>query len=238
VLRELRRNGRQRARYRFAVNAGAEFVTTRDGRSFAVTWRTRSRPRGTIVTLHGFKSTALDDFARWHKYARRNNYALVAFQWRRGLPSTAPKYGEGAIYANISRLLAARGIRRGSVLFHGWSTAAIRAYGVTAIDRRRGRWFAASVANAGAPDAVATGRAGRAFSGSRWIMFCAGRDPNPNYSGCPAMRRAARYVERNGGRILRFIRDAGAGHSGFLGRARNVTAALRVFDGLLPRRQP
>lgn len=224
---------RDRASYRVAQRDGARVRVWLGGRAFTAFSPGALRPAAVIVTLHGFKSTAFEQYAEWAPYARRHGYGLLSLQWRTGFDRRAKSLSGGAIYSIVARALGSAGVRRGRALLHGYSSAAFRTYGVTALDRRRHRLFAVTIANAGAPDSgypsreLVRGR--QPFRGSTWVMFCGGRDPHPDFTGCPAMRRARSYVRARGGVVARFIVDPRAGHSGFMQRRSNVESALAVF---------
>lgn len=224
---------RDRASYAVARRAHARVHVWSGGRAFTVFSPGTRRPAAVIVTLHGFKSTAFEQYAEWAPYARRHGYGLLSLQWRTGFDRRAKFLSGGAIYSIVSRALRSEGVRRGRALLHGYSSAAFRTYGVTALDRRRHRLFGVTIANAGAPNPGYPSRElvrGRhPFRGSTWVMFCGGRDPHPDFTGCPAMRRARSYVRARGGAVARFIVDPRAGHSGFMQRRSNVESALAVF---------
>lgn len=227
--------------YRAALRDGGRVVPFRDGRSFAVVAGARTSPRTAIVTLHGYKSTAFDQFEAWHPYAARHGWGLIALQWRRGFTRRAFSYSPAAIYAEAARLLAAQGVGRRHALLHGYSSGGIRTYGMTALDARGHRFFGLSIANAGAAlkdfplrSTIVGGRLGRRpLAGSHWVLYCGGRDPHPTYTGCPVMRASARFVTRYGGQVVRLLVDPRAGHGGFLEHPANVETALGDFERVL-----
>ena len=71
------------ARYQFAVDQGAQFVPTSDGRSFSILWYPPDAPAAAplIVTLHGSSSWAFDELFLWREQAARFGYGVLALQW-------------------------------------------------------------------------------------------------------------------------------------------------------------
>jgi hypothetical protein len=120
------------------------------------------------------------------------------------------------------------------VLLHGFSQGSHEAFALTRIDREGPRLFAMTLAESGGDGARGTG--GAELSDTRWDMYCAGRDPWPNLSGCPAMRRARTEVTADGATVSRFLVDPPAHHGGFLHNAGDVELVLRDFAGALGRR--
>jgi hypothetical protein len=73
-----------------------------------------------------------------------------------------------------------------------------------------------------------------AFAASRWDIYCAGRDPWPQLSGCPAMRHARAYLQASGATIGRFMVDPAAHHGGFLLNRPDVESVLGDFARVAP----
>jgi hypothetical protein len=61
------------------------------------------------------------------------------------------------------------------------------------------------------------------------VLFCGGRDPDPNLTGCPVMRRTRSKIVARGGKIARFIVDPRSSHGGFYENVANTRAALDLF---------
>jgi hypothetical protein len=237
ILREAkRRDARALAQAR---RRGAVVKVTGDRRSYYVLRVARGGPtRPVILTLHGYKSYAPGQFMKWYPEAAARDYSLLSLQWKLGATRfLSPRQ----IYNAARGALRRMGARPGKVLLHGYSSAALRTYQMTAFDRRAARWFALSIADAGGtfstfqPNrAVFGGAMGRRpLAGSRWVLFCGGRDPHPTYTGCPVMRKASRDIRRTGGRVEALIRDPRAGHAGFQENPANERRALAIFRRLV-----
>lgn len=224
-------------RYAFAVDSGATFVLSPNRKAYSVQWTPPGRVRGTLVTLHGDTSTAVDQFFLWQRIAARRGLRLVSIQWTYGSGQKAGRYDPAGLYRYIAATLKRIGVKPGTAILHGFSTAAIRTYALAAYDRRAGRYFGLIIANSGSafpsfPEnrALLRGAFGsRPLAGTRWAMFCGGKDPNPQYSGCPSMRRSATFVRSLGGRVVLFIADRQAGHGGLLAKPGNADRALSAF---------
>src|SRR5947207_2943591 len=67
------------------------------------------------------------------------------------------------------------------------------------------------------------------LGGTDWDIYCAGRDPWPNLSGCPSMRRADADLKASGATVTHFMVDPPAGHGGFLKNPKDVDLVLADF---------
>jgi len=222
--------------FRAARAAGARIANTPDGRSFYVEYPRTGGGGKTIVSFHGYLSTAFDDYTHWAAEAKRRGIRVIAIQWRLG-KHRSDSYTPTQMYTQARTLLRRAGVKPGDALVHGYSSAASRMYGLAYIDRRNSRLFSLAIANAGGAlpgypgyDQVFGAPAGRkTLAGTRWILFCGGRDPDPDLTGCPVMRRSRAKVAARGGQILRFIQDPRASHGGFYENQANTRAALDLF---------
>jgi hypothetical protein len=223
--------------YRAARAAGAHIATTPDGRSFYVQSPLTAGGGGkTIVTFHGYLSTAFDDFVHWQAEAKRRGIRVIAIQWRLGKHS-ADSFTTAQMYAQARSLLRRAGVVPGDALVSGYSAAASRLYGLEYLDLHGGRLFSLAVANAGGalpgysgyPQVFGAPAGRRTLRGSRWILFCGGRDPDPNLTGCPIMRRTRAKIVSRGGEIARFIVDPRANHGGFYENQANTRSALDLW---------
>ncbi len=238
------------AKYQFAIDHGAQIQPTTDGRSFYLVWLPPGAEAGKvpmIASLHGSTSWAFDEIQLWHDAALEAGCGVIALQWwfanGDGIDSY---YLPGELNREMNAAIQAVGVTPGSILLHGFSRGSANIYGVAAADRAsQNRYYAMVVANSGGASLdfppnidIINGKQGyNVFSGTYWVLFCGGKDPNPDRDGCPAMRRTAAWVERYGGVIDLLIEDANAGHGGFHQTPAHVKAALDEFLHLLETRK-
>jgi hypothetical protein len=232
-------------RYRFAIEKGAQILATPDNKSFALLWYppevNASAKPPMIVTLHGHGVWAFDEFFIWYPYALARGYGILALQWWFGGGERVNDYySPNELYPIISCILQSQKVPADKNLLHGFSRGSAVIYAMTALDRANDKYFKLTIANAGGaiqdypPNVdINTGKFGASpFSGTHWLLFCAGRDPNPG-STCSEMRRTRDWLTQLGGAIDLFIDDPNADHGGFHRTPAHVNAALDLFAQLL-----
>lgn len=228
-------------RYDFAVAKNSEIRNTTDNKAFTIWWQpSTSAPTGVIVTLHGHGSYATDEFYLWQPYLQARGYAILALQWWfGGGETTADYYQPQEMYPIIASLLKEKGVKPGTVLFHGYSRGSANSYGVTALDTSSGnRYFNMILSNAGGAASgyppnqqiVAGAYGALPFSGVQWVMYCGQLDPDPTINGCPAMSAARDWVIKYGATFKLLIDDPVGDHGGFMTNSANVVTALGQFD--------
>ena len=78
--------------------------------------------------------------------------------------------------------------------------------------------------------AIVEGRFGpRPLAGTRWVTACGDRDPEPERSGCPGMRRAGNWLRKQGAQLVLAIEDPNTGHGALQLDPRNVARMLDTF---------
>jgi hypothetical protein len=232
--------------YRFAVEKGARFVPTSDGRAFVLIWMPPGSDPATtpiLATLHGHDAWAFDEYSVWYNVASAQGVGIVALQWWFGTgDGPGDYYAPNELNREFTRALQALGTPPGMAVLQGFSRGAANVYGVAAYDRNGGsRYFALTVAVAGkaSPDFpvnrdLVAGKFGSApFAGSHWGMYCGEKDPTPDRDGCPGMREAERFVTGLGGSVDLFIDDPLGDHGGFSKTTSNQTRVLDLFAQLL-----
>lgn len=225
--------------YRLARSQGAEIRETADGKTFYVYKRGTLNPRAVVVTLHGAKSTAFDQYEFWAGQTLPRGYGLLSIQWRVGFDGTSFKYSPAWILGTAARVLAREGVPPGRALIQGYSYGAFYTYGVMALDQRGRRRFSLAIANAGTAvrdfplkREINTGRYGpRPFRGTEWILYC-GRNDHTT-TGCPQTFATRSYLRRKGAGTVQVIAGANRGHSGFFRTAGPMKLALDTFAAKL-----
>lgn len=233
-------------RYEFAVEQGAQFAPTPDGKSFYVLWTppgfSKAQLRPMIITLHGHASWAFDEFFLWYPYAEQRGYGIMALQWWFGGGEAIHDYYlPQEMYPVFERVLLDLAIAPGTALLHGFSRGSANSYALTALDRQQRQFIGLTISNAGglardfAPNLdILNGRFGAMpFQGAHWVMYCGGQDPNPDRDGCQAMQAARDVVTGYGAIVDLFIQDPTGDHGGFQRNPANVNQALDVFDRLI-----
>lgn len=231
-------------RYNYALEQGAKFIPTPDGKAFFILWkpeeqRSLSACPPFIVTLHGHSSWATDEFYLWHKSAQKHGYGIIALQWwLGGGDSTMDYLSPQEIYRYIESALRHEGAERKKSILHGFSRGSANSYAVAALDNQPGnQFFRLIVSNAGGfmkdfpPNAdIISGVFGKSpFSGLYWAMYCGTSDENPSRDGCIAMEQAKTAVESFGGKVLILIKEPNADHGGFHRNPQNIEKVFGLF---------
>jgi predicted esterase len=222
--------------YRFDVPHGARIVPSPQTGTFTIVSTSPRRPRALVVVLHGHGGNAFAMWRLWQPYASRHGYGLVSVVWQRGVGENGDYLTPAETYGVIRRATRAQGVPAGSILLHGFSMGSHAAFEVTALDRAGPRLFAITIAESGGARDLAAG--GTSLVGSRWVIYCAGHDPWPDISGCPAMRRAASRLRSDRATVAHFLVDQPARHGGFLLNRADVERALADFERAMKARRP
>jgi hypothetical protein len=220
-----------RSDYRVDRAHGARVVRDPVTRTFAVESSSPNRPRAMIASVHGHNDSAFREYRLWQPYAARHHLGLVAVEWQTRWGRDARFLDDQSTYDMIRRAVRREGSAPGRVLLHGFSQGSHESFALTAIDHAAPRLFAMTLAESGGDRGGSGGDP--AFAGTRWVIYCAGRDPWPQLTGCPAMRRARALLAASGASVERFIVDPLAGHGGLPKNPRAVELALGDFARVL-----
>jgi hypothetical protein len=221
---------RDPAAYRYDVAHGARAVGDPASGSFWL--RSTTGAKDIVVTVHGHNDSAERAYSLWVPYAKEHGLGIVAVEWQTKWGRGARFLDDAATYGLIRRAVRAQGTAPGHVLLHGFSQGSHEAFAVTALDRGGPRLFALTMAESGGVHDGHT--SDPAFAASRWDIYCAGRDPWPQLSGCPAMRHARAYLLASGATVGRFMVDPPAHHGGFLLNRPDVESVLGDFERIAP----
>ncbi|MDQ6915759.1 MAG: hypothetical protein M3155_08115 [Actinomycetota bacterium] len=218
---------RNRSAYRYDLVHGARIVPSPATGTYTVESTAPARPRAVVVVVHGHNGNTFAEYRLWQPYVSRHGYGLMAVEWQPRFGAQPEFLDPRSTYAMIARALRAHGIGPGRALLHGFSMGSHAAFALAALDHAGSRLFALTIAESGGARDLPASPA--AFGGTRWVLYCAGRDQWPDISGCPAMRRAERLLRASRARIDRFLVDPPAKHGGFLLNPREVEVALADF---------
>lgn len=233
-------------RYRFALEKGAQIVPTSDGKSFFLVWQPKvsapSKPM--IYALHGSNSWVFDEFSLWQPSLEKHGIGIIAVQWWFGVNQTSQEYYlPSELFGLFDNLAKEMGIQPGTVLLEGFSRGSANSYGVSFYDKTSGRnYFGFNFAISGSAELsfplysdIEAGKYGeRVFAGTRWATFCGGRDPKPERSGCPGMKRTREWLTKHGATVDLVFEEAEMGHGGFNWKPELADRLFEHFKSLLP----
>jgi predicted esterase len=202
--------------------------------TIAIESTTPKHPNALIVAVHGHNGRASHEYRSWQPYAESHHLGLVAVEWQTEWGKDAQFLDTNATYGMIRRAVAREGVKPGHVLLHGFSQGSHEVFALTQLDHAQGRLFAMTLAESGGYGGPTGAAAG--LAGTTWDIYCAGRDPWPNLSGCPSMRRAQTALKQSGASVGRFMVDPPAGHGGFLKNRKDVELVLGDFARLVAAR--
>lgn len=233
-------------RVRYALENGVKITLTSDGKSYYILWL----PEGSnfnhlppmIVSLHGHDGYAFEDFYVWHQFLKERGYGILAIQWWLGTGDAISDYLlPNETYRIIDNTFRSLSVKPGTALLHGFSRGSANIYVVAAFDRStKNDYFALFIANAGRANSdypptreIEQGYFGeKPFTGSHWVTFAGGKDPNPDRDGILGMRETADWIRSYGGNVDLLIEDTDADHGGFHQNPKNTNAALDIFEKL------
>ena len=137
-------------------------------------------------------------------FLKERGYGLLAIQWWLGKGEEISDYlSPNEIYRVIDEIFRTLHVKPGMALLHGFSRGSANIYAVAAIDRStKNDYFALFIANAGKASLdypptheIEQGHFGdKPFTGSHWITFAGGKDPNPDRGGVLGMRETADWI--------------------------------------------
>jgi hypothetical protein len=142
------------------------------------------------------------------------------------------------MYHEIDVALQRLGVQPGAAMLHGFSRGSANAYAVEALDAGQGRrYFSLCVASSGSVSvdypptrAILNGDYGqRPLEGTRWITAAGGRDPRPDDSGIPGMKRTAAWLQEQGATVIASIEDPDEGHGALQRNGKNAKRVLDLF---------
>ena len=143
----------------YALSNGVQIISTPDSNSFYLSWF----PNGTtpmntplIVTLHGSKGNAFNEFKSWHTAAQSHNCGIIALQYNKY--TNVYDYVNGyfkddTIYSYLNAALSNITYPSNKALLHGFSLGSARTYAVIYNDIKSGHnYFCTTISNAGKVD--------------------------------------------------------------------------------------
>lgn len=195
-----------------------------------------------IVSLHGSNGFAFNDFYLWNDSAVRHKHGILALQWYFEGKPPGDYYTPREAYDQIAPALKELKIEKGKAMFHGFSRGSANSYYLALFDRaEKTNYFGLIVSNSGGAaedhpiyrEITAEKYGKKPFDGLQWITYCGGQDPQPDRSGCPAMQKSVKFVEKYGGVVKLSVEDKNGDQGGFLRNADNIEKTLEIFDKIV-----
>ena len=216
--------------YRFALAHGAQVLADPATGGFTVHSTRPARPGALIVVLHGHNSNTFREWTAWEPYAAAHGYGLVTVEWQLRFGRDTSFLDPQTLYDLIVRTVRAVGVAPGHVLLHGFSQGSHEVFGLTQLDRAGARIVGLTLAESGGTrDTTPVA----SLAGSRWVLYCAGRDQYAYLTGCGRMRQSAAFLRASGARVDRFLVNPTGRHGSLLYDPPLVESALADFATIL-----
>lgn len=210
----------------YALSNGVQVISTPDSSSFYLQWfPSGATPNTTpiIVSLHGSKGNAFNEFKSWHTAAQSHNCGIIALQWYK-YTTTDPIIGyfqDDSIYTYIDSALTRISYPSDKALLHGFSLGSARTYGVIYNDIQSGKnYFCTTISNAGQivlnyPLYNFINTIPNVFAGKHWNLFCGPPEPPITGGACDGLDFTQTWLQSKGATVDIYIQDSLLGHDGF-----------------------
>jgi hypothetical protein len=211
----------------YALSNGAQIISTPDQNSFYLQWF----PAGAIpsqtplvVTLHGSKGNAFNEFKSWHSAAQSHHCGVIAIQYNKYtniLDYANGYFHDDTIYSYIDSALTRIAYASQRALLHGFSLGSARTYAVIYNDMQSGKnYFCTTISNAGKIDLTYPLYAQldtktNVFAGKHWNLFCGPPEPPIIGGACDGLDFTQTWLKSKGAIVDIYIQDSLLGHNGF-----------------------
>ena len=204
-----------------------------------------SAPRRVLVGLHGTGGAPETEWSvDWKDIVSAKGWAYVGLKYVDD--ATGVHDDETTIYANIKtmidQLTTACDFASPSMFLVGFSRGSADAFPVAYLDLKDRRFFKAIGNNSGAwfltgpmtqtMEAIKARGDTTVYSGSRFWMYCGGRDMEHGYPMCDEMKNAKDFIVSYGGMVERLYEDPTGGHGGLAKNADAWGSMFSYFEGL------
>lgn len=211
----------------YALTNGVQVISTPDSSSFYLQWfPAGATPNATplLVTLHGSKGNAFNEFKNWHNTLQLHNCGIIALQYNKYTDIYDYLNGyfhDDSIYNYIDSALTRISYPSNKALLHGFSLGSARTYAVIYNDIQSGKnYFCTTISNAGKIDLTyplynSINSIPNVFLGKHWNLFCG--PPEPPYIGgaCDGLDFTQTWLQGKGAIVDIYIQDSLLGHNGF-----------------------
>lgn len=229
----------------YAVGGGVRAVSNRYFAAwFPSTWSSSS-PRRVLVGLHGTGGAPETEWSvDWKDIVSLRGWAYVGLKYVDD--ATGSHDSDTVIYANlkstVDALKSACDFGSPSQFLVGFSRGSAEAFPVAYLDLKDRRLFKAIGNNSGAwmvggamvptMQAIVARGETTAYSGSRFWMYCGGRDLEHGYPMCDEMTNARTFITSYGGHVERLYEDPTGAHGGLAKNADAWGAMFTYFESL------
>jgi len=222
---------------------GGRIIEMPEYNSFYVFWIPEDEPKGIVIDVS--EGLPYSSFKSWYPYVSQRDYAFISIlSWQGGRQFLSPQKLYQMIEVLLKRMQSEHGLSLRRTLLHAHGTAVLQSLEMVLLDeRQKNRFFKMVILNAGGYDkktppplVIATKKLGskrkKLYKGKSFFLYCGLNDPQPDVSGCDAMKRVNQFLLKSGGTILRFVQDATGGLDDFRNRPLYVEDALTLFESL------
>lgn len=211
----------------YALTNGVQVLSTPDSSTFYLQWFPPGATPNTtplLVTLHGSKGNAFNEFKNWHTTLQLHNCGIIALQYNKYtnlFDYLNGYFHDDSIYNYISSALIKINYPPNKALLHGFSLGSARTYAVIYNDIQSGNnYFCTTISNAGKIDLTYPlynfiNSIPNVFLGKHWNLFCG--PPEPPYTGgaCDGLDFTQTWLQSKGAIVDIYIQDSLLGHNGF-----------------------
>ncbi len=229
----------------YAAGGGIRSVSNRYFAAwFPASWSSSS-PRRVMVGLHGTGGAHETEWSvDWKDLVATRGWAYVGLKYVDD--ATGSHDSDTVIYANlkstIDTLTSACDFGSPSQFLVGFSRGSAESFPVAYLDLKDRRLFKAIGNNSGAwvigepmvptMEAIVARGETTAYTGSRFWMYCGGRDLGHGYPMCDEMANARTFVTSYGAHVERLYEDPTGAHGGLAKNADAWGAMFAYFEGL------
>ncbi|MBS4097136.1 MAG: hypothetical protein KGZ83_09930 [Sulfuricella sp.] len=223
--------------YAQVASQGMKVINLPDEESYAVYWQPSSMQQGRVmVAVHGTDGTPYAELKDEIEFGTKYGYAVLGILWQN--QRTKSYYSATQVYRIIHKALQHVKERYGNdlsrVAYVGFSRGSAVSYETTYLDRMGYRYFDLTISHSGGiPTSLAVaptsssdpdlffsnltyGRLGsNPLAGTKFFLYCGEKDEQWGTEMCKQFDNANSLIQKNGGTVVEFIRDADGTHAGY-----------------------
>lgn len=223
--------------YSQVLASGAKVVNLPEEESYAVFWQPSQIRQGRIMlAVHGTEGTPYAEVKDEIDFGTRYGYAVLGVQWHN--QATDHYYSATQLYRIIHKALQYVKERYGldlqRIAYVGFSRGSAVSYETAYLDRKGYQYFDLMISHSGGipVNSVAVqgenngpgvffynlvnSRLGsQPLLGSNFFLYCGEKDEEWGSTMCEQVDYARTQIEKNGGTVVEFIRDANGAHGGY-----------------------